>query len=685
MSCDLSPAHARRDDRRLARLQRAATWICAAAALGLLGLLPEPAAWTGWVGLLALLVLSPLAGRLKLQALRKAPAVLAPLGLGLALVTSIDTTAVVGGILALLLVAETASTGPTGEPRRVPLFALFAALLACTLAATPVLAPLLLIAGVAGAMALLLATLTEHEGASRSRAVTAPRQLLPLTSLLGALVAASALFFLAVPRHPGRDAQIPVPTHRLVGYAEQVRLGELMGALEDPTPIFRVKIEDDQGVPLPGPFHFRGVVLDHFDGRTWSATAATGSAPPSVDQHQAPVLQRYRFEPTAPPILVGVPRLEAISVPAEDLDLAASGTLLHRGGPRVHGYSAWSRLDPWDPTALAATTTTAPTPPSQAFLEIPEGLHPDILALADETTRGMGSDAERAAALLSLLTHGYHYERVPSAPLPDEPLAAFLLVRHTGHCELFATSLALMLRSQGIPSRVVNGFFGGIWNPVGRYWLVRHADAHAWVEAWLPRVGWVSLDPTPAPVTPDAGLGIALVDHANSQWTHGVLALDSDTQLAALAAPGAQLRRLLDRQPEAPSLEPPNRTLDLVLGLGVVVVVLLVLALAWRRLAPWLAGERRGAEPASGEVERALRAAHRLLGQRGWRPPAHLPPRAAAAWVQARAGEGASSFGTLARLHYAVRYGGSSDAQHAREARQALRELRELPSAPKGG
>ncbi len=681
MSRDLTPTLARRDDQRLARLQRAATWICAAAALGLLGVLPTPAAWAGSFGLLALLLLAPTAGRLRLGTLRKVPLVLAPLGLLLALLTPLDPTAMVASILALLLVTEAAGAGGGSEPQRVPLFALFAALLACTLTTTALLAPLLLLTGLACACSLLLDTLCEAEGARRSRAVTAPRQLAPLVGLLAALLAASILAFLALPRHPGRGAQVPVPTHRLVGYAEQVRLGELLGALEDPTPLFRVSIEDATGAPLPGPFHFRGVVLDSFDGRTWSATTAAGSPPPSVDHSDAPVLQRYRFEPTAPPILVGVPRIEAISVPPGDLELASSGTLMHRGGPRVHGYSAWSTLASWAP--LPAQPPRAPIPePDAAYLGLPPDLHADIIGLAERATAGLDDDAERITALMALLADDYRYEHLPSAPLNDQPLERFLLREHAGHCELFATSLALLLRTQGIPSRVVNGFFGGEWNPVGRYWLVRHSDAHAWVEAWLPAQGWISLDPTPAPVAPASGLATALADHASSQWTHRVLALDAEAQLAALSAPGAQLRRILERQPAPPSLERPSRTTDLVVSLGLVMLALAAMIFGWRRMAPWLAGERKRAAPPTGEVERALRAGLRLLHQRGWRPPPHLPPGAAAQWVATAAGPAALPFGVIAQLHYRVRYGGDLDAEHAQEAREALRALRELPSCP---
>ncbi len=678
MSHGLSPTATQRDDRALSRWIAISAWTTAAAGLGLLATLPAPASYAGSIGLAVLLILAPFTRARAPSALRTAPAVLAPLFLIPALLGQLEPSLAVAAALAVLLVGEAASAQRAAG--RISFLALFAALLACTLTTTALLAPLLMLGGISCAATLCLDTLQEQEGAERSRAVTAARQLLSIASLLAALVVASALAFFVLPRHPGRDAQVPVPTHRLVGYSEQVRLGELAEALDDPTPIFRARIEDRAGGLAEGPLHFRGVVLDHFDGTTWTATAAAGTPPPTVQRHEAALRQRYLFEPTAPPILVGVPRLEAISVPPEELELAPSGTLLHRSGPQVHGYTAWSQPDRWQ-APTSTETTTATEPPDPLYLAIPSELQPWLSELADQATRGIEGDPQRAAALVALLRERYRYERIPSVPLPEHPLRGFLLEERTGHCELFATSLALMLRSQGIPSRVVNGFFGGERNRVGGYWLVRHADAHAWVEAWFPDHGWTSLDPTPAPASEATPMARALADVASSQWTHRVLALDAEAQLEAVSAPGALLRQALERPGQAPSLEPPSHRTDLSISLAMIAVLVATALFAWRRLGPWLAGERTRPDPASGEVERALRAGRRLIHQRGWSLPPHLPPASAARWLERRAGAAAGPFATLAVLHYQVRYGGVADSQLAEQARTALSALRSLPDA----
>jgi hypothetical protein len=77
----------------------------------------------------------------------------------------------------------------------------------------------------------------------------------------------------------------------------------------------------------------------------------------------------------------------------------------------------------------------------------------------------------------------------------------FLFVRKAGHCEYFASAMVLLLRLNGIPARLVNGFMGTEWNEMGDYMIVRQAHAHSWVEAYFPGKGWKTYDPTP----PDPG------------------------------------------------------------------------------------------------------------------------------------------------------------------------------------
>ena len=101
--------------------------------------------------------------------------------------------------------------------------------------------------------------------------------------------------------------------------------------------------------------------------------------------------------------------------------------------------------------------------------------------LADDDRYGKAKALER---LLSSAPFEYSLNRPPPAPNVD-PIEDFVTRNRSGHCEYFASALALMLRSQGIPARMVIGYRGGECNPLGDFFDVRQLHAHAWVEAYL--------------------------------------------------------------------------------------------------------------------------------------------------------------------------------------------------------
>jgi protein-glutamine gamma-glutamyltransferase len=98
--------------------------------------------------------------------------------------------------------------------------------------------------------------------------------------------------------------------------------------------------------------------------------------------------------------------------------------------------------------------------------------------------------------VMDLLHHGYVYDENP--PASAYPLEAFLFGARRGYCQQFSGAMALLLRMGGLPARVAAGFTPGSLDSASRQWIVSDRDAHAWVEVWFPRFGWVRFDPTPA-------------------------------------------------------------------------------------------------------------------------------------------------------------------------------------------
>jgi protein-glutamine gamma-glutamyltransferase len=136
-----------------------------------------------------------------------------------------------------------------------------------------------------------------------------------------------------------------------------------------------------------------------------------------------------------------------------------------------------------------------PTGPADPALDL-AGVTPRITKLAVRMM-GQGTDAERARRLENHLMDDYTYTLDFEGRSAANPIEDFLFRYHSGQCEYFASAMVLMLRSQGIPARLVTGFLGGEYNPFEGYFIVRESNAHAWVEAYLDGEGWRIFDPTP--------------------------------------------------------------------------------------------------------------------------------------------------------------------------------------------
>jgi len=120
------------------------------------------------------------------------------------------------------------------------------------------------------------------------------------------------------------------------------------------------------------------------------------------------------------------------------------------------------------------------------------------LALQIITAAGATNPYDEATAIESYLRSSiFSYTLVPpTAPPGADPLVSFLFDSHAGYCEYFATAMGDMLRSLGIPTRLVNGFGPGQFDAKANAYVVRGEDAHTWVESYFPKYGWIPFEPT---------------------------------------------------------------------------------------------------------------------------------------------------------------------------------------------
>src|SRR5438445_11208009 len=115
-----------------------------------------------------------------------------------------------------------------------------------------------------------------------------------------------------------------------------------------------------------------------------------------------------------------------------------------------------------------------------------------------------------------------------------DPIGDFLFNVRQGHCEYFASAMAIMLRTLGIPSRLVNCFLPVEYNDISQQYVVRGSDAHTWVEAYFPGYGWITFDPTPAAGTISVaaawGRFSLWMDAFRTFWTDWVVSYDFSRQ-----------------------------------------------------------------------------------------------------------------------------------------------------------
>lgn len=506
------------------------------------------------------------------------------------------------------------------------------------------------------------------------------RALLGLAAVAGAGVAVVAAgFFLVLPRVG--LAALPLRSRlgpAVSGFSEEVAIGAYGSIVASASVAMRVHLpEVDDPSALPG-LRWRGIALDTFDGRTWSvhhprrmrAVLATGGGfDVGVLRGPGRVLrQEVYLEPIGTEVLFAAARPLRVSAPGGVLLVDDMGSLsVASPGARLH-YTVESVLE------APGGGGRAPVPPLDAattarHLQLPP-LPPGIRALALEVAGDSREPREVIARLLAFFGREFRYSLDLAPTTRLDPLEEFLLVRRAGHCEYFAAAMAVMLRSLGIPARLVNGFQRGEWNPYGRYFLVRLLDAHSWVEAHLAGEGWVTLDPTPRasgePFAPPGSL-LLYLDAVRLAWHRHVIGWSLRDQVHAASTLQARVHAWSDRLWSARAhLRGPATVI--VVGLGALAVGVRL----WRRehRAGRAPGGRGTAVPAF--YRQALRRLHRRGLDRG---PGETA-REFEARVAALGGSAAGAFARVTAAYERTRFAGHPPTPAERlQLRAAVRQI----------
>ena len=427
----------------------------------------------------------------------------------------------------------------------------------------------------------------------------APRPFLATgKTLLKAAPVAIVLFFF-FPRLEGSFWGAPSSERGLTGLTDEMSPGDISDLTQNDVVAFRVRFAG--APPPPALRYWRGPVLSQFDGYTWSRGEVQALPRARIGNRGVPVDYTVTLEPTGQQMLFALDMVDdwtpGLAFRAWDFGLRTRHPV-----NAVIQYDARSY-----PEYIAARELAQSV--RNVSLRLPRDRNPRAAELARSLHARAGSDAAYVQAVLTMFSEQAFYYTLTPPGLARDSVDDFLFNTRQGFCGHFASAFTNLMRAAGIPARVVAGYQGGDWNPLGGYMIVRQSHAHAWSEVWMPGFGWQRVDPTAAvaPERVERGLeatfaGAELLpgafardspllwqarmfwDSLNARWNDWLVRFDRATQEDMLVSMGFD--------------DPDWRAFATTLGIG--------LLLAMGLLVAWLALEfrPRRADPAAAAYRR---------------------------------------------------------------------------------
>ncbi len=380
-------------------------------------------------------------------------------------------------------------------------------------------------------------------------------------------VGAAAVFFLLPRMSAGYMGAYSFGTDLSTGFSDRVQLGQIGQIQQSNAVVMHIQINGDKRGQYP--LHWRGVALAEFDGKNWSnphqkfeltreadgafsvpmvsqgvtpVDGATRQAAPGTTPHF--IHYRVLLEPIGTNVFFLAPWGRRVMGAYHTLQVDAGGAVYDLDSQHaVTVYEADSDIARASAVQLRSAGNLLPRF-AAVYLQLPV-VDPRIPQLAAQISGSASNNYDKAVAIETYLKTHYGYTlQLLRSPVAD-PLANFLFERKQGHCEYFASSMAVMLRTLQIPSRVVNGFRSDEFNDVTGNYVVRAKNAHSWVEAYFPGYGWITFDPTPGGEidTPEGwDRAMLYLDAAESFWREWVISYDFSHQyiLAKAAMSGTR-------------------------------------------------------------------------------------------------------------------------------------------------
>ncbi|WP_242604678.1 transglutaminaseTgpA domain-containing protein [Legionella busanensis] len=280
-----------------------------------------------------------------------------------------------------------------------------------------------------------------------------------------------------------------VPTHSLnqIGFSENLSPGSITQLFTDDRTAFRVTFRDK---PILNGY-WQGLILNYYNGVSWSSVGTRQSDlrplkelnerqnvayEVMLDPHQKKWLFYLGFPIAAYPKLLFIANRGLVLTSQEKIQRRL-----------IYGIQLGKELyHPLSTSELQQNT------------QLPANVNNQLVSWARENFLNLKNNPEQIIKSLAeyIKQQPFYYTLTPSELISKDQMDEFWFESRQGYCEHYASAVAIILRAIGIPSRVVVGYQGGLWNSVGRYLDMQQNNAHAWIEYWHENVGWQRVDPT---------------------------------------------------------------------------------------------------------------------------------------------------------------------------------------------
>ncbi|OPZ13147.1 MAG: Protein-glutamine gamma-glutamyltransferase [Alphaproteobacteria bacterium ADurb.BinA280] len=395
------------------------------------------------------------------------------------------------GLLATMLALKLLETHQLRDARSLVSFSLFGLMAAFLQDQGPITLLLAVIATLIALAALMHVHQLELPDPT-AMPVSRTQHLRAVLNLAALSIPLALVGFLLFPRLASPLWGLPNNSAARTGLSETMAPGDMTQLLSDDSPALRVQFFTPP--PNPAQMFWRGPVLSQFDGRQWNLFRGLREIESgTLLEDGALVDYELTQEPTDRRLILSLDVAQAAPAGTDPGEIKLGwDRSLHSRKPlsQISQYRLRSAVQYRFEPELRATMRNW-------MLQLPQQTNPRTWIEVQQWRSDGLDDVAIIQRALNWFNREFFYTLAPR-PLGQNSVDEFLFDSKEGYCEHYASAFTVMMRMAGIPARVVTGYQGGEYNPLGDYWLVRQSDAHAWSEVWIANRGWVRIDPTAA-------------------------------------------------------------------------------------------------------------------------------------------------------------------------------------------